>query len=220
MGEADGFAPFLARCLAFAPVLSDESSGYVWARPDDLPQPLHPGVAESIEEAMGQLPDGAAQDDTKDKNGDAHSKANGRFVGNGGGGGATSTKNAPIDEVKASKILQGPPVASVKLGEAPKGGYAAVIEWAAKLFKNQGGKANNPEIGEVILNERSAKDSMAHGGANEAKKAAFAAAKDVIEKGAIVHKATEGREDSFYISAPVDISGKPNIVTVLARREP
>jgi hypothetical protein len=116
--------------------------------------------------------------------------------------------------------LNGKPVASVRMEDNPKGGFAAVEAWAAKVFEAQGGKAANPELGDVALDARSAKTSMAHGGANEAKKAAFAAVKDVIEKGAIVHRARQGQEDSFYISAPVDISGNSNVVTVLVRRDP
>jgi hypothetical protein len=71
----------------------------------------------------------------------------------------------------------------------------------------------------VTLNEQSARDSMAHGGANGAKKIAFAAVKDVIEHGTLVHQASHGRKESFYISAPVRISGRDNIVTVLVHRD-
>ena len=119
-----------------------------------------------------------------------------------------------------AKVLNGEPVAHVRIEDAPSGGYKEVEQWAAKLFADQGGKAKSPELGDVLLDERAAKDSMAHGGANAAKKAAFAAVKDVIERGTIVHRANDAQKDSYYISAPVDISGKPNIVTVLVRRDP
>jgi hypothetical protein len=123
-------------------------------------------------------------------------------------------------KTELSAFLNGDAVTSLDIEDAPQGGYAAVEAWAADIFKEQGGKATNPEIGDVVLDARSAKTSMAHGGANAAKKIAFAAVKDVIEKGAIIHRATQGREDSIYISAPVDISGQQNIVTVLVRRDP
>ena len=43
--------------------------------------------------------------------------------------------------------------------------------------------------------------------------------KDVIENGALVHKETQGAEDNFYFSAPVEIDGTVNIETVLVRRD-
>lgn len=61
---------------------------------------------------------------------------------------------------------------------------------------------------------------MAHGGANASKKIAFAAVKNVIEQGTLVYRASHGRIDSFYMSAPVRISERDNIVTVLVRRDP
>lgn len=47
--EDGGFSLFLSKCDQFIPLLDEESDGYVWAGPDDLPAPLHPGVAEQIE---------------------------------------------------------------------------------------------------------------------------------------------------------------------------
>ncbi len=49
--NADGFALFLARD-GFTPKLSDESAGYVWAPVENLPTPLHPGVAEAVRKAL------------------------------------------------------------------------------------------------------------------------------------------------------------------------
>ncbi|MDO5288544.1 MAG: PLxRFG domain-containing protein [Pseudomonadota bacterium] len=122
------------------------------------------------------------------------------------------------DEDKA-RILQGEPVATVRIEDVPDGGFADVVRWASDLFSRQGGQAVNPVIGTVLLNEQSARDAMGHGGANTAKKAAFAAVKDVIERGALVMQAAHGRQDSFYIAAPVSISGRENVVTVLVRRD-
>lgn len=47
----DGFALFICRDGDFTPTLNDESQGYVWANSEDLPEPLHPGVAEAVEAA-------------------------------------------------------------------------------------------------------------------------------------------------------------------------
>ncbi|WP_407715783.1 PLxRFG domain-containing protein [Comamonas testosteroni] len=125
----------------------------------------------------------------------------------------------PQTDMEKALLLQGAPVAVLDLKNAPSGGYAAIEQWAAELFSQQGGKAISPEFGEVVLDARSAKSSIAHGGANDAKKVAFAAVKDVIERGALVYRTTAGNTDSFYTSAPVSISGKDNIVTVLVRRD-
>ena len=129
------------------------------------------------------------------------------------------SREAPQTDLEKALVLQGAPVAVLDLKNAPSGGYAVVERWAADLFAQQGGKAISPEFGEVLLDARSAKSSVAHGGANDAKKVAFAAVKDVIERGALVYRATAGHTDSFYSSAPVSISGKDNIVTVLVRRD-
>lgn len=125
----------------------------------------------------------------------------------------------PQTDMEKALLLQGAPVAVLDLKNAPSGGYAAIEQWAAELFAQQGGKAISPDFGEVVLDARSAKSSIAHGGANDAKKVAFAAVKDVIERGALVYRTTAGNTDSFYTSAPVSISGKDNIVTVLVRRD-
>jgi len=61
--ENGDFSLFLCRGETFAPVLNAESNGYVWARPDDLPAPLHPGVQEAVERAMAAAPAAAAQDE-------------------------------------------------------------------------------------------------------------------------------------------------------------
>ena len=50
--DADGFSLFLARGESFVPTLNDESSGYVWAPVDALPEPLHPGVADAVLKAV------------------------------------------------------------------------------------------------------------------------------------------------------------------------
>lgn len=136
-----------------------------------------------------------------------HDARTGRFAGSMG------------SDTEKARILQGAPVAAVSVDDVPLGGYADLEKWAADVFAKQGGKALSPEIGEVVLDARSAKTSLAHGGANQSKKAAFSAVKDVIEKGALVLRATTGNNDSFYFAAPVSISGRANIVTVLVRRD-
>lgn len=128
--------------------------------------------------------------------------------------------SATQDEREAASILQGAPVARLFASDAPSAGYAAIESWASDLFARQGGKAVRSDIGEVMLDRRAAKTSLAHGGANRYKKIAFAAIKDVIERGALVAAERAAQEDSFFISAPVDIDGVDNIVTALIHRDP
>ncbi|HCF0710846.1 TPA: PLxRFG domain-containing protein [Pseudomonas aeruginosa] len=123
------------------------------------------------------------------------------------------------DDMRKARVLQGPPVAILEGNEAPQG-FAAVREWAAKLFESQGGKAVNPDLGDVVLDMRAVRDSMAHGKANPYKFLAFAAVKDVLERGVVVHRADYEKGESFYVSAPVVIDDKDDIVTVLVRRDP
>lgn len=149
----------------------------------------------------------------------AVARANARTVARGDVGGGVKFSRDGNSDIQKAQILQGEPVAVLDLADAPAGGYAAIEKWATEMLAKQGGKAVHPEIGEVILDGRSAKASLAHGGANDAKKVAFAAVKSVIERGALVYRATTGNVDSYYLSAPVSISGRSNIVTVLVRRD-
>ncbi|MDG9927396.1 MULTISPECIES: PLxRFG domain-containing protein [unclassified Pseudomonas] len=123
------------------------------------------------------------------------------------------------DDLQKARILQGPPVSVLRGDEAPRG-MAAVREWATQLFKEQGGLANNPDLGAVVLDGRAVRDSLGHGRPNPYKYAAFAAVKEVLERGALVHQASYKGGESFYVSAPVVIDGMDDIVTVLVRREP
>ncbi|MDR2430496.1 MAG: hypothetical protein LBD14_06400, partial [Puniceicoccales bacterium] len=71
----------------------------------------------------------------------------------------------------------------------------------------------------VVLNERSVRDSLAHGGANRFKRAAFAVVKDVIEKGRVVLTNEAENESSYYIAAPVRIDNADDIVVVLVHKD-
>jgi hypothetical protein len=80
--------------------------------------------------------------------------------------------------------------------------------------------ATSPQIGDVVLNKASVRDSLAHGGADRFKRAAFLVVKDVIEKGTLVHSLADSEKNSHYISAPVMMDGRRQIVTVLVRSHP
>nr|WP_304670482.1 PLxRFG domain-containing protein [Neisseria polysaccharea] len=123
----------------------------------------------------------------------------------------------PEEAQRKARVLQGEPVYTVKERQAPQG-FKALREWAAALFEKAGGKAVNPEAGEILLNERSVRDSIAHG-MNPFKAEAFAAIPDVISQGVVIHEGVNPENGTryVYISAPVEIEGKDDVVTLLAR---
>jgi len=136
----------------------------------------------------------------------------------------TKESKAPNHVAKQSieekaKVIQGEPVALLEGNQAPTTGFAAVKEWASNLFKQQGGKATNIQLGEVLLDERAIRDSMSHGGGNKAKFEAFAAVKDVLEKGVMVVQTLHEGINHYFISAPVRIADIDNIVTVLVHTD-
>lgn len=82
------------------------------------------------------------------------------------------------------------------------------------------GVAVHPEIGEVKLDVRGVKASLAHG-IGGLKAAAFALVHDVIEQGVIAEHAPnwKGRgDDSFVIAAPVTIKGEEYVCEVVVMR--
>lgn len=116
------------------------------------------------------------------------------------------------------RILVGDPVATLRTDEAPHQGKAKLREWAVGIFRDYGFHANNPQIGRVLMDERSVRDSLGHS-LNPFKAVAFKAVPDVIERGAIAHIERKGKVDSIYISAPVVINGADDVVTVLVHRD-
>lgn len=123
----------------------------------------------------------------------------------------------PQEARRKARVLQGEPVYTVKERTAP-GENKALREWAVALFDKAGGKAVNPEAGEILLNERSVRDSIAHG-MNPFKAEAFAAIPDVISQGVVIHEGVNPENGTryVYISEPVEIEGKDDVVTLLAR---
>lgn len=123
----------------------------------------------------------------------------------------------PEEAQRKARVLQGEPVYTVKERTAPRENKA-LREWAVALFDKAGNKAVNPEIGEVALTAKSVKDSLAHGISPE-KASAFEAVPYVVEKGAVIVRTRHGRVSSYFISAPVEIEGKQDIVTVLVHHD-
>ncbi|MDR0467201.1 MAG: hypothetical protein LBH94_07585 [Deltaproteobacteria bacterium] len=116
------------------------------------------------------------------------------------------------------QFLDGKPIQELRADSAPTGNFQALTKWAADIFASQGGKAISPILGEVILSAQSARSSLAHGGANQYKRVAFAAVKNVIEQGRLIHESTMDGKKGYYIAAPVSIDGGDNIVVMLVRQ--
>lgn len=125
--------------------------------------------------------------------------------------------------IKVHQVLHGYPVSYLhenQIDFPQTGNKTFIVQWAAKLFEEQGGYAQQPLIGNVILNKGSAKSSMAHGSNNKFKIMAFKAAKDIIEKGIIVAvDDARDNERSYFISAPININQIESVATVLVHKD-
>jgi len=121
--------------------------------------------------------------------------------------------------LERAQILQGNPVARLNSSIAPKG-FNNVTKWATNIFNQQGNKAINLEIGEIILNNQSVRDSLAHGGKlNPYKTVAFYAIKKVLEKGAVVLNTSHEQQESYYVCAPLLIDTKECIGIILVKKD-
>jgi hypothetical protein len=122
---------------------------------------------------------------------------------------------------KLAAFLRGKPVAEIPGNAAPMQSFKALREWASEIFRRQGNKAVSPEIGAVVMNEKSVRDSQAHYKRMPPAVAnAFAAVKNVIEQEYVVLREPKSAElNSIYISAPVRIGGIDDIVTVLVHQD-
>lgn len=127
------------------------------------------------------------------------------------------------DDAEAARILQGEPVAQLRVKDALRGKFADIVAAVGKMFARHNYEASRADIGTVELDEQAASDSLGHR-AGIYKRAAFAAVPQVVERGALVLHARHGEVNSYYISAPVMMeaeSGKNTecIVTVLVHHD-
>ena len=120
----------------------------------------------------------------------------------------------------ANKLLYGESVAKLSGNEFAKDGTPLTTK-VAQFYKDKfGGAVTREGLGEVILDERSVKDSMSHG-IGRTKSAAFAAVPDIIKDGVVVDTQTNWKDrgyDSATIAAPVSIGGKDYIGMVVVKR--
>ena len=111
-------------------------------------------------------------------------------------------------------------VAKISGTEFQKDGVPLTVKVPEFYQKAYGGKAKNPELGEVRLDLEGVRDDIAHG-MGSVKGAAFMCVPEVIKKGFIYdrQKNWKGRGyDTFVIIAPVEIGGKKYIEEVIVKK--
>lgn len=112
------------------------------------------------------------------------------------------------------------PVTSIKRNVFQKGN-TKLTDMVAQYFNSLGNNVFNAELGDVELNKRGVKDSMAHG-IGALKAAAFKAVPRVIEKGKIVDYQDNWKnrgEDTVVLSAPILIDKTQYYMGVILLRD-
>ncbi|TDW63089.1 N12 class adenine-specific DNA methylase [Novosphingobium sp. PhB55] len=129
--------------------------------------------------------------------------------------GRYSLRNDPL----ARAFLTGPVVASMKGDEVPVGNAGELRRWAAGYFADKTGSVvEHPELGEIKLDGRAAKDSLGHG-FGAAKAQGLFLLPDALRQARVL--AEESRQDGqsgFVLAAPVDIDGRHHVLTMVVKR--
>lgn len=118
----------------------------------------------------------------------------------------------------ARQFLDGKAVATMRGDEVPRlGGQALVVNWAAKHFESvtKDGAVMHPELGEIKLDRRSAKDSLSHGYGKDKVQALYLLP-EVLPKARVLH--TESRKEGqtgYVLGAPVEIGGKAYVAAMV-----
>ena len=118
--------------------------------------------------------------------------------------------------------LNGEPVAEVSGENFQKDptGANTLIDRVADYFAKIGGKAESPDLGTVELTREGAKSSVAHG-IGSRKAAAFAAVKDVIEKGVVFDRNDNWKDRGYAtatIVAPIRMGGMDYVCELVVNR--
>ena len=111
------------------------------------------------------------------------------------------------------------PVASIT-GEEFRKGDTDLITQVENFFSEQGNRAYNPQLGEVVLDRRGVKSDIGHG-IGRKKAAAFAAVPEVIAQGQVVDYQSNWKDrgyDTAVIAAPIQIGGQPYLAGVVVIR--
>jgi len=116
--------------------------------------------------------------------------------------------------------LDGEPIHSITGKEFQKSDHSLVDKVADWFEQEFNGIATHPSLGDVILNRKGVRDSLAHG-IGRTKAAAFAAVPKIIKDGRIIASETnwKGRgKDRFILAAPIDIGGESYVGIVVVQR--
>jgi hypothetical protein len=128
----------------------------------------------------------------------------------------------PERAAEVRRVLDGPVVAEIPADQFPPDGRRLsdkVVEW----LRGRGlDRVEVPGVGEVRVDERAVKDSIAHG-VGRIKAMAFAAVPDVLQRGLLVdtvpfRDGPAGSTMSMF-AAPIAIGGAPYVAMVLVRSD-
>lgn len=128
--------------------------------------------------------------------------------------------SARRDDAEHRKFLEGEPVARLTGEEVPRfEKLRDLVNWAGDWFRNtHNNVVNNPQIGPVVVDRRSAKSSANHG-IGDLKSSAFVAVPDIIRNGRIIGEEPKGNQQGYFVGAPIEINGERYIGAVLVRRD-
>ncbi|MDD5855262.1 MAG: hypothetical protein PUC90_02850 [Prevotella sp.] len=121
---------------------------------------------------------------------------------------------------KKNFLLNGKAVSSLNGDEFGKKEGVSLTDQVVSYYQTFGGKAFSPIFGDVVLDRDGVDDSLAHG-MGRLKAVAYAAVKDVIEKGVLIDYDTnhKGRGyDSAVVAAPIEIDSKIYVCSVVVKR--
>lgn len=117
------------------------------------------------------------------------------------------------------QFLEGEPVARLTGEEVPR--FEKLVDlarWVGDWFqREQGGKATHPALGDVVLDQRSARASIGHGMSRE-KGMAFAAVPQIISRGRILLEGEKDGRAGVFLGAPISITGKDYVAIALVRK--
>lgn len=120
----------------------------------------------------------------------------------------------------ANRLLYGKSVVKLSGEEFAKDGTPLTTKVTQFYADNFGGSVVREGLGEVLLNERSVRDSISHG-IGRAKSVAFAAVPNIIKDGIVIDTQTDWKNrgyDSATIAAPVSIGDKDYAGIVVVKR--
>ncbi len=119
------------------------------------------------------------------------------------------------------QFLDGPAVASMRGDEVPKVGKTAdLVVWATEHFNShtESGVVNHPDLGQIRLDRKSAKDTLSHGYGKDKVQALYFLP-DVLVRAKVL--STESRKDGqigYVLGAPVEIGGRPFVAAMVVTR--